>query len=178
MQKLDKEGNVVSNYAKKNMKTDANGILSLKVGNQWVHTFITNADNRLSVPGGYLAGSSEAKGSVALPLNLPSGDYRLKEVVAPKGYVLADDGRFTITKSSISGVDEDGQPVLTMVATDVQQKENYALKRSGKMVIKAIDKQLLCFLPNKISLIQRMEKSFIKKVKSLESIHWVTMMKS
>lgn len=129
VQKLDKEGNVVSNYAKKNMKTDANGILSLKVGNQWVHTFITNADNRLSVPGGYLAGSSEAKGSVALPLNLPSGDYRLKEVVAPKGYVLADDGRFTITKSSISGVDEDGQPVLTMVATDVPAKGKLRFKK-------------------------------------------------
>ena len=128
VKKVDQDGNVVKNYSKKTIRTDENGIVSMKVGQQWIDTFVTNAENRLNISSAY--SSSDEKGSVSLPLSLPSGNYQLMETQAPKGYLLSDKISFKITKSNITGTDEDGQAILTIVAKDPSPKASLTFKKT------------------------------------------------
>ena len=120
IKKIDEDGNAIQNYSKKTIRTDEKGIVSMKVGNRWLSNFVTNADHQLSIADAYQG--LDKKGEVILPLALPSGNYQLIETKAPKGYLLSNQGKFKITKSKISGTDEDGQAVLTMEAKNPKPK--------------------------------------------------------
>ncbi len=137
IKKLDKDGNIVANYSKATLKTDANGYISMKVGTKWYDTFVTNADNRLSFVDNvtnlfgttYEANASEEKGSVALPIALDYGYYQIEETNAPKGYLLTNNGKFQISKSNITGTDDDGQPLINIVMSDETPKGKVTLKK-------------------------------------------------
>lgn len=129
IKKYNKDGEVVTNYSKKTVRTDKDGYVSVKVGTKWYDTFTTNAQNRVSVAG-YQASSDEEQGSVTLPIALPSGDYSLEETTAPDGYLLTEGGKFTISKSKINGTDEDGQPLLTYVISDPKPTGEVTLKKT------------------------------------------------
>lgn len=128
IKKMDEDGNVIQNYSKKTIRTDEKGIVSMKVGNQWLNTFVTSANHTLSIDSAYYA--QDEKGSVTLPLALPSGTYQLIETKAPKGYLLSNQGKFKITKSNISGSDEDGQPVLTIIAKNPHPKASLTFTKT------------------------------------------------
>lgn len=135
IKKLDEDGQPVTNYVKKTIKTDENGYVWVKVGIKWYDTFVTGSDNRLSVVDNvfsskYEATPSEEKGSVTVPLALPAGDYNLEEVSIPKGYLKAINQSFKITKTQISGTDEDGQPLLTVVVKDKAPKGKITIHKS------------------------------------------------
>lgn len=139
IKKINSDGSVVKNYSKKSVKTDENGDIQLKVGTKWYDTFVTNADNRLSVLdnvanlfGGttYEAEAGEEKGSVSLPVSLPSGDYQLQETNAPKGFLLTNDGKFTISATNITGYDDDGEPLLTIVVKNEKPEAEITLTKT------------------------------------------------
>lgn len=138
VQKFKKDGSLDTTYNKKTIRTDGNGYVSVKVGSRWYDTFVTNADNRLSivdkaqnlVGGGiYEAGADENKGTVTVPLALPAGKYKLKEVKVPDGYLFGQDLSFELTKSNISGTDPDGQPVLSVKFADPKPKGRIELTK-------------------------------------------------
>ena len=139
IKKINADGSVVKNYNKKSVKTDENGYIQLKVGTKWYDTFVTNADNRLSILdnvanlfGGttYEAEAGEEKGSVSLPVSLPSGDYQLQETNAPKGFLLTNDGKFTISATNIAGYDDDGEPLLTIVVKNEKPEAEITLTKT------------------------------------------------
>ena len=137
IKKLDADGNVVTNYSKPTIRTDENGYISMKVGTKWYDTFVTNADNRLSFVDNvanlfgktYEANASEEKGSVALPIALEYGNYQIEELNAPKGYLLTNNGKFTISKSNVTGTDDDGQPLINIVMSDEKPTGQVTLKK-------------------------------------------------
>lgn len=130
IKKVDEEGQPVANYSKKTIKTDENGFVSVKVGSAWYNTFVTNADNRLSVSKAFVASEDEDKGSVTVPLALPAGDYLLSETNVPKGYLNGEDVAFKITKSNITGTDADNQPLVTVVMKNKTPKGEIKLKKT------------------------------------------------
>ena len=130
IKKYNKDGEVVTDYNKKTVRTDKDGYVSIKVGTQWYDTFVTNAENKVSVADAYQGGSKEEQGSVTLPVALPSGDYSIEETSSPDGYLLTDGGKFTISKSKITGTDEDGQPLLTYTVSDPKPTGEITLKKT------------------------------------------------
>ena len=100
--KLDDEGNPDANYSDNGaVKTDENGIVSVKSGLLWYDSFTTNADNRLSIIeslGRYEATTSEDKGSVTVPQKLPAGNYMIQEIETPDGYLIGQNVSFTLEK--------------------------------------------------------------------------------
>lgn len=138
IKKLDANGNVVTNYSKSTIRTDENGYISMKVGTKWYDKFVTNADNRLSFVDNvtnlfgttYEANASEEKGSVTLPIALDYGNYQIEELNAPKGYLLTNNGKFTISKSNVTGTDDDGQPLVNVVMSDEKPTGQVTLKKT------------------------------------------------
>lgn len=135
---LDANGNPVKNYSKKTLKTDETGLISMKSAGKWYDTFYTNAQNRLSIfdkvqlagKNIYEANSSEEKGSVTLPVQLPVGNYELCEFNPPKGYLLdTTPKKFKVSKSTITGKDEDGELYISSVAFDSRPFGEVHLKK-------------------------------------------------
>ena len=120
--KLDDEGNPDANYSDNGaVKTDENGIVSVKSGLLWYDSFTTNADNRLSIIeslGRYEATTSEDKGSVTVPQKLPAGNYMIQEIETPDGYLIGQNVSFTLEKSNITETDPDGDAVVTIEYSD------------------------------------------------------------
>lgn len=116
--KLDDEGNPDANYSDNGaVKTDENGIVSVKSGLLSYDSFTTNADNRLSIIeslGRYEATTSEDKGSVTVPQKLPAGNYMIQEIETPDGYLIGQNVSFTLEKSNITETDPDGDAVVTI----------------------------------------------------------------
>lgn len=138
---LDANGNPVKNYSKKTLKTDETGLISMKSAGKWYDTFYTNAQNRLSIfdkvqlagKNIYEANSSEEKGSVTLPVQLPVGNYELCEFNPPKGYLLdTTPKKFKVSKSTITGKDEDGELYISSVALDSAPTGDVELHKTFK----------------------------------------------
>ena len=130
--KYKKDGSVDANLKKGHIKTDANGIVSVKNGLLWYNTFVTNADNRLSIVeqlGNYEGMPQEDKGTVTVPLMLPTGDYELMETNAPDGYLKGQTVRFSLKKGMVTGVDQDGDPLLSVVYKDPKPKGRIELTK-------------------------------------------------
>ena len=138
---LDANGNPVKNYSKKTLKTDETGLISMKSAGKWYDTFYTNAQNRLSIfdkvqlagKNIYEANSSEEKGSVTLPVQLPVGNYELCEFNPPKGYLLdTTPKKFKVSRSTITGKDEDGELYISSVALDSAPTGDVELHKTFK----------------------------------------------
>lgn len=138
---LDANGNPVKNYSKKTLKTDETGLISMKSAGKWYDTFYTNAQNRLSIfdkvqlagKNIYEANSSEEKGSVTLPVQLPVGNYELCEFNPPKGYLLdTTPKKFKVSRSTITGEDEDGELYISSVALDSAPTGDVELHKTFK----------------------------------------------
>lgn len=138
---LDANGNPVKNYSKKTLKTDETGLISMKSAGKWYDTFYTNAQNRLSIfdkvqlagKNIYEANSSEEKGSVTLPVQLPVGNYELCEFNPPKGYLLdTTPKKFKVSRSTITGEDEDGELYISSVALDSAPTGDIKLHKTFK----------------------------------------------
>ena len=135
---LDANGNPVKNYSKKTLKTDETGLISMKSAGKWYDTFYTNAQNRLSIfdkvqlagKNIYEASSNEERGSVTLPVQLPVGNYELCEFNPPKGYLLdTTPKKFKVSRSTITGEDEDGELYISSVALDSRPFGEVHLKK-------------------------------------------------
>lgn len=120
--KVDDEGNPIANYTDKGaVRTDENGVVSIKSGLLWYNTFTTNADNRLSIIdslGRYEAPTSEDKGTVTVPQKLSAGNYVIQEFETPDGFLLGQNFTFTLSKSNITEIDSDGDSVVTIEYSD------------------------------------------------------------
>lgn len=131
--KVDEDGNPIANYTDKGaVRTDENGVVSVKAGLLWYDTFTTNADNRLSIVeslGRYEASTSEDKGTVTVPQKLPSGNYVIKEFETPDGYLLGQDFAFSLKKSNITEIDPDGDSVVTIEYSDPKPTGRIELKK-------------------------------------------------
>ncbi len=128
-----KDGSIDANYSDKGqIKTDANGIVSVKNGLLWYNSFVTNADNRLSFVdqlGNYEGTPQEDKGSVTVPLQLPAGDYELKEINAPDGFLKGQSVKFSLKKDLVTETDPDGDAVLTVEYKDPKPKGRIELTK-------------------------------------------------
>ncbi|MBM6808309.1 VaFE repeat-containing surface-anchored protein [Faecalicoccus pleomorphus] len=120
--KVDDDGNPIGNFTDKGaVRTDENGIVSVKSGLFWYNSFTTNADNRLSIIeslGKYEAPTSENKGSITVPQKLPAGNYMIQEIETPDGYLLGQNVSFTLEKSNVTETDPDGDAVITLEYSD------------------------------------------------------------
>ncbi|MBM6830980.1 VaFE repeat-containing surface-anchored protein [Faecalicoccus acidiformans] len=114
-------GNVDANYDSAYLRTDENGIVSVKNGLFWYDQFTTNADNRLSIIesfGKYEGTTSEDKGSVAVPQKFPAGQYEIQEIETPEGYLLGQNISFELSSENVVESDEDGDAFLTVEYSD------------------------------------------------------------
>ncbi|WP_346670682.1 VaFE repeat-containing surface-anchored protein [Faecalicoccus acidiformans] len=114
-------GNVDANYDSAYLRTDENGIVSVKNGLFWYDQFTTNADNRLSIIesfGKYEGTTSEGKGSVAVPQKFPAGQYEIQEIETPEGYLLGQNISFELSSENVVESDEDGDAYLTVEYSD------------------------------------------------------------
>ena len=110
----------------------------MKSAGKWYDTFYTNAQNRLSIfdkvqlagKNIYEASSNEERGSVTLPVQLPVGNYELCEFNPPKGYLLdTTPKKFKVSRSTITGEDEDGELYISSVALDSRPFGEVHLKK-------------------------------------------------
>ena len=138
---LDANEKPVKNYSKKTIKTDETGLISMKSAGKWYDTFYTNAQNRLSIfdkvqlagKNIYEASSNEERGSVTLPVQLPVGNYELCEFNPPKGYLLdTTPKKFKVSRSTITGEDEDGELYISSVALDLAPTGDVKLHKTFK----------------------------------------------
>ena len=131
--KYKKDGSIDANYIDKGqIKTDENGIVSVKNGLLWYNSFVTNADNRLSIVdklGNYEGMPQEDKGSVTVPLQLPAGDYELQEINAPDGYLKGQSVKFSLKKNLVTETDPDGDAVLTVGYSNPKPKGRIELTK-------------------------------------------------
>lgn len=145
IQMIDEKGNVVKDYKKKTVRTDDNGYVSMKVGSTWYSEFTTNSDNRISVSEkfkelfasnkNYQEDNDYDKGKVKLPVPLPAGDYKLSEITAPEGYVLAKESKaFKISSSVVTGKDEDNEPVVEIELSNKEVKGQISVKKEGEIL--------------------------------------------
>ena len=121
IKKYDETGDVDANYNSAYMRTDENGIVSVKNGLFWYNQFTTNADNRLSIIesiGKYEGTTSEDKGSVTVPQKFTAGEYEIQEIETPDGYLSGENLRFTLSAENIVETDEDGDAFLTVEYSD------------------------------------------------------------
>ena len=119
--KTDEDGNPVANYNNGTVRTDENGIVSIKSGLLWYDTFYTNAENRLSIIEhitNWEAPQTEQLGTVTVPVKLPSGDYSVSEIKTPEGYLLGKDMNFSLNEEEVNMTDQDGDAYLTIEFAD------------------------------------------------------------
>ena len=117
----EKKLEVDANYESAYLRTDENGIVSVKNGLFWYDQFTTNADNRLSIIesfGKYEGTTSEDKGSVAVPQKFPAGQYEIQEIETPEGYLLGQNIGFELSSENVVESDEDGDAFLTVEYSD------------------------------------------------------------
>lgn len=142
---LDNDGDPVKNYKKKTVRTDENGIVSMKVGSTWYSEFTTNADNRISTGSkilnffssdkNYEENSDYDKGKVKLPVPLPASNYKLMEVIAPDYFTVAQQSKmFKVSSSIISGEDQDGEPVVEIELSNKEVKGQLSVKKEGEVL--------------------------------------------
>lgn len=150
VQMLDDHEKPIKNYDKKTVRTDENGYISMKVGSSWYNEFTTNADNRISLTDtignffiadkNYEENEVYDKGKVKLPVTLPSSTYRLSEIKAPNQYLLAEYSKsFKISSSTVSGTDDDNEPVVEIEMKNQSVKGKIKVSKQGE-VLTSVDK--------------------------------------
>lgn len=92
---LDSEGKVLKSYKNDYLKTDKKGYISMYDGVRWISTFTLK------------------KGMCVLPVVLPDGDYKI--VKANLKDVCLKTFDFKISSNTISGLDDDSQPISNTV---------------------------------------------------------------
>lgn len=92
---LDSEGKVLKSYKNDYLKTDKKGYISMYDGVRWISTFTLK------------------KGMCVLPVVLPDGDYKI--VKANLKDVCLKTSDFKISSNTISGLDDDSQPISNTV---------------------------------------------------------------
>lgn len=92
---LDSEGKVLKSYKNDYLKTDKKGYISMYDGVRWISTFTLK------------------KGKCVLPVVLPDGDYKI--VKADLKDVCLKTFDFKISSNTISGLDDDSQPISNTV---------------------------------------------------------------
>lgn len=85
----------------KRVKTDAHGLVMMKVGSHWQNEW-----------------STKQEGKVELPQSLPSGRYEVREVKVPMGYLKMKPIQFSLQSQQVSERDEDGQPILRIICAN------------------------------------------------------------
>ena len=92
---LNEKGKTLKNYKKQYLKTDKNGCVSMYDGVRWMRTFTLK------------------NGKCVLPVVLPDGDYKIANVDLKNGSLKNSD--FKVSSNTISGLDDDGQPINDVV---------------------------------------------------------------
>lgn len=92
---LDSEGKVLKSYKNDYLKTDKKGYISMYDGVRWISTFTLK------------------KGRCVLPVVLPDGDYKIAKANLNDVYLKTFD--FKISSNTISGLDDDSQPISSTV---------------------------------------------------------------
>ena len=92
---LDSEGKVLKSYKNDYLKTDKKGYISMYDGVRWISTFTLK------------------KGRCVLPVVLPDGDYKIAKADLNDVYLKTFD--FKISSNTISGLDDDSQPISSTV---------------------------------------------------------------
>lgn len=92
---LDSEGKVLKSYKNDYLKTDKKGYISMYDGVRWISTFTLK------------------KGRCVLPVVLPDGDYKIAKADLNDVYLKTFD--FKISSNTISGLDDDSQPISNTV---------------------------------------------------------------
>lgn len=92
---LTSDGKVLKNYKNDYLKTDKKGYISMYDGVRWISTFTLK------------------KGMCVLPVVLPDGDYKIAKADLNDVYLKTFD--FKISSNTISGLDDDSQPISNTV---------------------------------------------------------------
>lgn len=92
---LDSEGKVLKNYKSDYLKTDKKGYISMYDSVRWISTFTLK------------------KGKCVLPVVLPDGDYKIAKADLEDVSLKTSD--FTVSSNTISGLDDDSQPINDIV---------------------------------------------------------------
>ena len=93
--KMLKKGKIFKNYKKQYLKTDENGYVSMYDGVRWMRTFKLK------------------NGKSVLPVVLPDGNYKITKSKFNDCSLKTSD--FTVSSNTISGLDDDGQPINDVV---------------------------------------------------------------
>ena len=145
IQMLDEDGNIIKNYNKKNIRTDEKGYVSMKVGSTWYSSFTTNAENRISVidkafdffnsDKTYEEDKDYEQGKVKLPVPLPSGQYRISEIDAPKEYAINNETvSFEVKAGHVAGKDSDGEPLIEIEVFNNPVKGQISVYKLGEVL--------------------------------------------
>ena len=145
IQMLDEDGNIVKNYNKKTIRTDEKGYVSMKVGSTWYSSFTTNAENRISVidkafnffssDKTYEEDKDYEQGKVKLPVPLPSGQYRISEIDAPKEYAINNETvSFEVKAGHVAGEDPDGEPLIEIEVFNNPVKGQISVYKLGEVL--------------------------------------------
>ena len=92
---LNEKGKTLKNYKKQYLKTDKNGHISMYDGVRWIRTFTLK------------------NGKSVLPVVLPDGNYKITKSKFNDCSLKTSD--FTVSSNTISGLDDDGQPINDVV---------------------------------------------------------------
>lgn len=92
---LNEKGKTLKNYKKQYLKTDKNGCVSMYDGVRWKKTFTLK------------------NGKSVLPVVLPDGNYKITKSKFNDCSLKTSD--FTVSSNTISGLDDDGQPINDVV---------------------------------------------------------------
>lgn len=137
----DAEGKDVSNVTDKKLGLK-NGYVTQVVGDgsdktvySVFKTVSTNATSEKLEAGMFYPANSEdglesEKGSVAVPLELEAGTYRLEEVVTPNGFATGQSFEFRIDDANITRVNEWDQNVIEVTMKDNQIRGNFSIAKT------------------------------------------------
>ncbi|MCI6379768.1 MAG: VaFE repeat-containing surface-anchored protein [Erysipelotrichaceae bacterium] len=132
--KVKENGDLDKNYSDNGqVKTDSKGVVSVKAGLLWYNQFVTNSDHRLSLVEhvtDYEGLPFEEKGTVTVPLKLPAGQYIIREIKTPKGYLMGEDVRIKLEKSRVTQTDEDGDKTIVVEYADPTPKGKIVFNKS------------------------------------------------
>lgn len=100
--------------------TETEEYVEQKVGNEKISEFTT-----------------DKTGTITTPLKLKYGDYQIEEIKAPEGYLISEEAYpLSVEKDGAVKVeeDQDGDPVIEVVAENTPVKGSISIKKSGEVL--------------------------------------------